>query len=123
MTSSERTFNEPDDAAGERTTRDTSHVNGYRQRLAELERKARSASRDARHDIVNDLGAARNALQLVDEGADAGERERFEAMARRNIEHAEKLLGSDASAKVSGRDERNDLGGPGERDHGDSAAL
>lgn len=78
--------------------------------LTELATRARMLSREARHDVGNAIGAARNALELIAECRDDSERKRFIEIARRNAERAERLL-------ASARDERNDLRGTGEGDH------
>jgi hypothetical protein len=90
-------------------------------------------SRAARHDIVNALGAARNALLLIDEGAQGAELERLRDIARRNVHNAEHLVRvhfnpaatrpSGAPAARSAGNERHDLRSPGERDHGNTLGL
>jgi hypothetical protein len=106
-----------------------------RERIAELERRARAITdANARHDVTNSVGAARNALILLDEGEDEGQAARFVEIARRNVEHAEAMLGpraGDAGRRDTARetprdsagDERNDLGRQGERDHRDAFGL
>lgn len=91
-----------------------------RGRIAEIERRAHGlVSGTLRHDVNNAVGAARNALTLLDEEA-AAEPERFLAISRRNIERAERLLGD---ADGSARDERNDLGRERESNHRDAFGL
>jgi hypothetical protein len=110
-----------------------------RERIAELERQARAITdANARHDVTNSVGAARNALILLDEGEDEGQAARFVEIARRNVEHAEAMLAPRAgepgrrdtaretareASRESAGDERNDLGRQGERDHRDAFGL
>ncbi len=89
---------------------DPKSVERFRGVLADLAARARSLPREARHDVGNAIGAARNALELIAECRNDSELERFIEIARRNAERAEHLL-------ASAGDERNDLRSAGEGDH------
>lgn len=80
--------------------------------------KAVTAPR-VRHDVRNAIGAARNALALLDEGAPAETVARFNEILYRNLDRAERLLRS----AESGRDERNDLGSASQRENGNTLGL
>jgi hypothetical protein len=90
------------------------------------ERSRAITSPTMRHDIVNAVGAARNALLLLSENAEPEVASRFMEIATRNIERAGQLIrdaGRTAEGSLSDRDERNDLGSAGERDHRDTFGL
>lgn len=89
----------------------------FRERLADLECRAAKRTGSVKHDAANAIGAARNALALIEDDADTGSRRRFAEIAQRNIAQAERLLGD------SGGNERNDLGSAGDRDHRDALGL
>jgi hypothetical protein len=79
-----------------------------------------------RHDLTNAVGAARNALELVGENPEPDATSRFLEMARRNIARATQLLAGDvagAGESRSARNERDDLGGAGEREHRETFGL
>ena len=98
-------------------------IRGLREAMAELEHRLRALGHGMlKHDAGNAVGAARNALVLLDE-ASAGERqERFVEMARRNVDRARRLLSGELAdaprALESAGNERNDLRRPREDDHG-----
>jgi hypothetical protein len=99
-----------------------------RSRVDDLERRSRAVSSSMlRHDVANAVGAARNALLLLSENPEPEAAARFLEIAKRNIERAEQLLcdvdGGAAERPGSARDERNDLGGASERQHGDAFGL
>lgn len=104
-------------------------LRSLRDRIAELERKAQNVSEaQARHDITNALGAARNAIILLDEGENEGKAARFAEIARRNVAQAEAMLnpaprGDEPERASSAGDQRNDLGSSGERDNRDTLGL
>jgi hypothetical protein len=116
---------------------DDDSLRRFRAELADLEQRAQGLSRDARHDVTNSLGAARNAVILIEEGAQGAERERFVEIAKRNVRHADHLIramhadaGANAGAAPaegpvgdSARDERNDFRRPGEDDHRDAIGF
>lgn len=93
----------------------------------DLERRARKVSAPTmRHDLTNAVGAARNALQLLGENPEPEAGVRFLEMARRNVDRATQLLGSESSAAAeprSTRNERDDLGGTGERENRETFGL
>ena len=95
-------------------------------RIAELERKARSVvDAKVRHDVTNALGAARNAIILLDEGENEGKSARFVEIAHRNVAQAEAMLNpapraDEPERESSAGDKRNDLGSASERDNRDS---
>ena len=110
--------------------------------IAELARRGRTIrSSRLRHDMTNAVGAARNAVELLEENPSGDGAIRLLQMAQRNIDRAERLLAeSDAERGVeevgpadvvaetrpadrSARNQRNDLGGSGERDHRDTFGL
>lgn len=92
---------------------DPAAVERFRGVLADLAGRARELPADARHDIGNAVGAARNALELIAESRGKPERARFVEIALRNAERAERLL-------TSCGNERNDLGGPSKGNHRDA---
>lgn len=104
----------------------SSSLRSLRDRIAELERRARGVvEANVRHDVSNALGAARNAIILLDEGEDEGKSARFVEIARRNVAQAEAMLnpaprGDGPECEPSGGDQRNDLGSSGERDNRDA---
>ncbi|HEX4681539.1 MAG TPA: hypothetical protein VH277_02455 [Gemmatimonadaceae bacterium] len=53
---------------------------------------ARKRVRTARHDIVNKIGTVRNAILLMDDEPDQADRERFQAIAKRNSVASEQLV-------------------------------
>lgn len=102
-------------------------IQRLRDAVADLERRARSLGTGRlRHDVGNSIGAARNALSLLEEtGADG---QKFLDIAQRNVDRAEKLLGgalADAPPNDAelGGNQRNDLGRARERDHGDTLGF
>jgi hypothetical protein len=96
---------------------DDDSLRELRRTVAELERRLYSlAPGQLRHDVGNTIGAARNALSLIDE--DAGDPVRLLEIAQRNVVAAERML-----AAESGGDERDDLGSAGHRDHGSTLGL
>jgi hypothetical protein len=102
-------------------------LRSLRHQIAELERQARTLS-DAttRHDVTNALGAARNAIIMLDEGEDEGRAARFVEIAERNVRQAQAMIhrgGNDPGRRESVGDQRNDLGREGERDHPDAFGL
>jgi hypothetical protein len=98
-----------------------------RDRIGELERQVRTLSdATARHDVANALGAARNAIIMLDEGEDEGKAARFVEIAQRNVRRAEAMIhprGDEPERPESGGDARNDLRREGERDHRDAFGL
>jgi hypothetical protein len=109
------------------SSRNSESIQRLRDAVADLERRSRTLdSGNLRHDVGNAVGAARNALSLLDEGGADGQK--FFDIARRNVDRAEKLLGG-ASASAPprgaelGRDERNDLRRASEGDHGDTVGF
>ena len=114
---------------------DTEALRGLREQLADLEHRGRAVeTRKLRHDVANAVGAARNALTLVDENPAAAEASRFIEIAHRNIERATELLRGTPSGNGipaanappdarSGRNEGNDLGSADERNHRDALGL
>lgn len=102
---------------------DAESVDGLRATIDDLERRVRSVTGSPlRHDIGNAMGAARNALVLYDENTGTPTGERFIQIARRNVARVEELLKASAEGR-SGRNERNDLGGAGERENRDTLGL
>lgn len=104
-----------------------------RSAVFDLERRARTlSSSQLRHDVSNAVGAARNALQLLEEDPCSATAARFTEIARRNVALATQLLSESpfddprSSAPdgpgipPSSRNERDDLGGTGEREHGNT---
>jgi hypothetical protein len=108
-------------------------LRALRDRIAELEREARSISdANARHDVTNALGAARNAIIMLDEGENESKAARFVEIAQRNVRQAEAMIhprGDEPArparpeARDSGGDEGDDLGRMGERDDRDGFGL
>jgi hypothetical protein len=104
-------------------------LRSLRDRITELERKARGVvGAKARHDVTNALGAARNAIILLDEGEDDGKAARFVEIAQRNVAQAEAILnpaprGDEPEREPSAGDKRDDLRGSGERDDRDAFGL
>lgn len=104
--------------------------------IQELERRGRAlSSSQVRHDVSNAVGAARNALQLLDENPNAPAADRLVQIALRNVQRAEHLLeagtpGADDVAREpvsppdrSSGNQRDNLGGASERDHRDAFGL
>jgi hypothetical protein len=114
-----------------KVSNDAESLRLLRASIDDLERRGRAQSAPRlRHDIGNGIGAARNALELFDEDPGAVAAGRFIQIARRNVERVAELLKQGASAvddapsnDRSNRNERNDLGGAGEREHGDTLGL
>lgn len=107
----EETRTAPDDPESRARLRET---------IAALAQRSRAVTAPrVRHDVRNAIGAARNALALLDEGAPADAVARFNEILYRNLDRAERLLQS----VESGRDERDDLGRTGQRDDGDPLGL
>jgi hypothetical protein len=107
------------DAHGHRQFHDEDALANLKQSVTELERRLRElGSGSLRHDVSNTIGAARNALSLLDEDAGSSDPARFVEIAQRNIQQAERLL-----ANESGRNEGNDLGRASERDNGSTFSL
>jgi len=102
---------------------DAESVHRFREAVADLEKRARSLAAGAlRHDVGNAVGAARNALALVEDTAQNADRVRFVEIARRNADRANELLrraspaseseaGDVTPGQRSGSDERDDLRG------------
>src|SRR3954447_16062523 len=115
----------------DKLSNDAESLRLLRASLDDLERRRRAVSAPAvRHDVGNGIGAARNALELFEDDPGAASAARFIQIARRNVERVAELLKQGASAvddapssDRSGRNERNDLGGAGEREHGDTLGL
>lgn len=98
---------------------DTTHL--LRSEVAELEHHARSLPPGTlRHDVTNAVGAARNALALLEDEPDAVDPAHFLEIARRNIASARGLLNGQSA---SGGNQRDDLGRSGEGDHRDTFGL
>ncbi len=112
---------------------DLAPLHSLRARITELEQRARALlDPTMRHDITNALGAARNAIILIDEGEEEPTASRFAEIARRNVERAEATLQTSAPAReadagsstgASAGDQRNDLGGTREGDNRDAFGL
>jgi hypothetical protein len=95
----------------------------------------RAFGRTARHDAVNAIGAARNAVLLIAEDRESDDRRRFVEIAKRNLQIAERLVRSqfaedeilvrrDSAASMSSRrDQGKDLRRASEGDHLDSGSL
>lgn len=119
----------------DRPAMDTAALRCLHDQLADLERRGKAlAASKLRHDVGNAVGAAHNALELLEENSGAGNADKLIEIARRNIDRASELLhlpaANDASGRVepspeprSGGNERNDLGGSGESDHRDTLGL
>lgn len=104
----------------------TDELRRLRAAVDDLERRARKVSASTmRHDVTNAVGAARNALELLDECPEAEAAVRFLEMVRRNIDRATQLLGAEgvAGEPRSSRNERDDLRGAGEGDHRETFGL
>jgi hypothetical protein len=105
----------------------TDEVSRLRAAVGDLERRARAvAAPTMRHDLTNAVGAARNALELVGENPEPEATSRFLEMARRNIARATQLLGTEPGSAGDGRsarNERDDFGGTGEREHRETFGL
>jgi hypothetical protein len=92
----------------------------------------RAFARTARHDAVNAIGAARNAVVLLAEGINTGNHQRLVDIAKRNLQLAERLVRGqfaedespdhDASPAPVGLrgDQGQNLRGARERDHLDT---
>jgi signal transduction histidine kinase len=105
----------------------TEELRRLQAKVEDLDRRGRAAlSQTARHDLTNAVGAARNALELLSENPEPEAATRFLEMAQRNIDRAAALLGAESSGgdtSRSARNERNDLGGTGERKHWETFGL
>lgn len=105
------------------------------EQLADLERRGKAlAASKLRHDVGNAVGAAHNALELLEENAVADNAAKLIQIARRNLDLATELLDGLAPNEAPGLadappeprsagNERNDLRGSGERDHPDTLGL
>jgi hypothetical protein len=101
-----------------------------RERIAELQQRLRALPAGIlRHDVSNAVGAAKNALVLFEDAASPSDPLHFYEMACRNVERAEVLLRRDPgdssprAPRTSGRNERNDLRRPSEREDHDALGL
>jgi hypothetical protein len=106
--------------------RNIKQLERLRAAISDLEARLRSlGSGVLRHDVGNAIGAARNALVLLDEGTSrAAEQTKFVEMAERNVSRAQRLLSGELAdtprSDESRRDERDDLRSESERDHRDA---
>jgi hypothetical protein len=89
--------------------------------LDTIERQAATLDRVARHDVSNAAGAARNALQLLEEGATALSFGRLVEMATRNLQRAADILAK--ARDRSGGNERDDLGRARQGDDADAVGF
>ncbi len=109
------------------SSQDSETIRRLRDAVADLERRSRTlGAGERRHDVGNAIGAARNALSLLEEGGSDGQK--FFEIAQRNVDRAQKLLGgalADAPPRDAelGGDERNDLRRASEGDHGDTVGF
>lgn len=95
-------------------------------RVDDLEGRTRAVSTSSlRHEVTNAVGAARNALILLGENPEPEAERRFMEMVERNVERATELLRGvqPDGAAASARDQRDDLGRPREREHGDTLGF
>jgi len=117
-----------DEAHEESHDEEETRLRNLRATVADLEGRSRAVSTSSlRHEVANAVGAARNALVLLGENAEPEAAARFMEIVHRNVDRARRLLsGGDSSASTgsaSGGNQRNDLGGPREGEHGDPLGL
>jgi hypothetical protein len=105
----------------------TEEVRRLQAAVEDLERRARAVSSPAnRHDFMNAVGAARNALELLSENPEGKTAERFLEMAQRNIDRATGLVGGQSSGAADSRSARNegdDLRGTSKGDYRETFGL
>jgi hypothetical protein len=121
--------------AMDRPALDTAALRCLHEQLTDLERRAKAlAASKLRHDVGNAVGAAHNALELLEENSVAENAAKLLRIARRNLDLASELLDGSASNESTGladapptqrsaRNERNDLRRTGEGDHPDTLGL